>query len=446
MSGCDRVIFEATRLLCAAGGALRLPQLYEELRRLCRVSEELLCKLVYGHPRFLMVRGPETDGWLRPEDCTVLAQTSLRVCVSHRLGEPCADCDQLHLCRFYIYGTCKFGKGRKPCRSSHDLRSDHNSRLLKECSLQQLNEDELFLLLLLNDPALLPEVCVHYNKGSGPHGCCSFQGDCTKVHLCQHFVQGDCIFGKKCKRLHAVDERGRHMLEERGLSCDIIHNLPSIYSNIHQLRAASTSTTSMDIVPEPSHPLEICLHFFRNSCKFQDSCLQVHFHLPYKWEVLDGSTWTELQNMEDIERDFCDPSRTESAGVQTIDFITMTRGMQPVRRLSTVSSVKKPLYYTLTTKWLWYYKGDRGNWVEYGELDEKLRSTSETSCTLEKKYLSDRRAEVRVVKGYREYIISFKDMYQRNHKHNTKRKVRRRPRFVSREEVERQVPVLGSQM
>lgn len=57
-----------------------------------------------------------------------------------------------------------------------------------------------------------------------------------------------------------------------------------------------------------------------------------------------------------------------SAGVQTIDFITMTRGMQPVRRLSTVSSVKKPLYYKLTTKWLWYYKGDRGNWVEYGEL------------------------------------------------------------------------------
>lgn len=47
---------------------------------------------------------------------------------------------------------------RKPCRSSHDLQSDHNSRLLKECSLQQLNEDELFLLLLLNDPALLPEV------------------------------------------------------------------------------------------------------------------------------------------------------------------------------------------------------------------------------------------------------------------------------------------------
>lgn len=46
-----------------------------------------------------------------------------------------------------------------------------------------------------------------------------------------------------------------------------------------------------------------------------DSCLQVHFHLPYKWEVLDGSTWTELQNMEDIERDFCDPSRTERSEV-----------------------------------------------------------------------------------------------------------------------------------
>lgn len=46
--------------------------------------------------------------------------------------------------------------------------------------------------------------------------------------------------------------------------------------------------------------------------------------------------------------------------------------------------------------------------VSYVLQDEKLRSTTETSCTLEEKYLSDRRAEVRVMKGYREYIISFK--------------------------------------
>ena len=47
---------------------------------------------------------------------------------------------------------------RKPCKFSHDIRSDHNYGLLRDCTLHELKEDELFLLLLQNDPALLPEV------------------------------------------------------------------------------------------------------------------------------------------------------------------------------------------------------------------------------------------------------------------------------------------------
>ena len=40
--------------------------------------------------------------------------------------------------------------------------------------------------------------------------------------------------------------------------------------------------------------------------------------------------------------------------------------------------------------------------------DEKQRSTSVTSKTLEETFLSDRRAEVKVVKGQRQYVLSFK--------------------------------------
>lgn len=76
--------------------------------------------------------------------------------------------------------------------------------------------------------------------------------------------------------------------------------------------------------------------------------------------------------------------------------------------------------------------------MEYGQPDEKQRTTSVTSQTLEESYLSDRTAEVEVVKGHRQYFISFKDMYQRNPKHNTKRRVHRRPRFVSVAEVQNQ--------
>ncbi|KAM9327689.1 protein mono-ADP-ribosyltransferase PARP12b isoform 2-T3 [Pholidichthys leucotaenia] len=460
MAGSTRSVLEATRLLCGKGGSMSLQELHRELGQSCSLTEDELCSMVLRCRRFLLVPSPERGGRLRAERCTVMAQTSLRLCRSYIREERCSGCENLHLCKFFIYGTCRFGKGRKPCKFSHNVQSDHNHSILRDCSLHELNEDELFLLLLQNDSTLLPEVCAHYNKGSAPEGCCTFQTSCTKLHLCQHFLQGDCMFGPKCLKSHTIDEHGCRMLEERGLSGDVIHDLPIIYRNSHHLRAAAAADDAdaaadaaaaenfPDLFCNSSQTDEdntICLHFIRNSCKFRDDCLQVHFHLPYKWEVFNGSTWTDLANMEDIERDFCDPSMTRS-GRWPIDFETMTLGMQLVRRLSTVSSVKRPPHYTLTTEWLWYYKGEHRNWVEYGQLDEKQRSTSVASETLEKAFQSDRTAEVPVVKGPKHYIVSFKDMYQRNPKHNTRRRIRRRPRFVSEAQVKVQVDLLRNRM
>ncbi|KAM3587793.1 uncharacterized protein V6R79_014014 [Siganus canaliculatus] len=439
-----------TRLLCGSGGALQPQQLYRKLLQSCDTTEKEFWYIMERCPRFLLVRGTEGAGQERVEDWTVVARTSLRLCGRYS-REECGGggpdgpegggvCQQLHLCKFFIYGNCRFGKGRKCCKFSHDVRSRHNYQLLRELTLHQLSEDELFVLLLQNDPTLLPEVCSHYNKGSGAHGGCTFQENCTKVHLCQHFIRGDCAFGPKCNRRHAIDQHGRRMLEERGLSGGIIQELPFIYRNVHHLSAASPASTEnlQDAFSRPSADDRnlICLHFIRNSCKFRDECRRIHFHLPYKWEVFDGVTWTNLQHMEDIERDFCDPSKTCSFGDEPVDFLEMRLASQPVRRLATVSSVTKPPHYTLTTEWLWYYKGDRGNWLEYGRPDEKQRSTSVTSRTLEEAFLSDHGAEVTVTKGQRQYVVSFRDMYQRNPKHNTKRRVRRRPRFVSAAEVE----------
>ncbi|CAK6984617.1 protein mono-ADP-ribosyltransferase PARP12b isoform X1, partial [Scomber scombrus] len=447
----SREVLQATSCLCSSRGSMQLQQLWRELQLCSNISQQEFSFIVQECPRFLLVRGPAGDGGGRLEDCTVVAKTSLRLC--RRYGrEPCADCQQLHLCKFFIYGTCRFGKGRKPCKFSHDIRSDHNYRLLRECTLHQLQEDQLFLLLLQNDPALLPEVCSHYNKGIGPDGSCSFSDTCTKVHLCQHLVQGDCLFGPKCKRLHAVDERRRRLLEERGLSSDIIHDLPIIYRNLHHLTTASQSGSGSDSLTGSggdsltgsggdsgfkarTEETNICLHFIRHSCKFQDCCLSVHFLLPYKWEEFDGVTWAQLPDTEDIERAFCDPAQTQSDGAQPVNFLSMTRWSRPVRRLSTVSSVTKPPHYILTTEWRWFYRGDGGRWLEYGQPDEKQRCTSQSSASLEQIYLTDSRTRVPVVKGQRHYVISFTDMYQRNLKQNTKRRIRRRPRFVSAADV-----------
>ncbi len=89
--------------------------------------------------------------------------------------------------------------------------------------------------------AVCTQVCVHYNKGIGLFGACTFMECCTKVHICQHFVQDDCLFGPKCKRLHSIDEHSRRMLEERGLGGDIIHDLPYIYQNVYRLNSQTIS-------------------------------------------------------------------------------------------------------------------------------------------------------------------------------------------------------------
>ncbi|XP_041636358.1 protein mono-ADP-ribosyltransferase PARP12b [Cheilinus undulatus] len=432
----DPEILEATRALCRAGGALNLRVLYQELLQRCNTNEEEFLHIMNGCSRFLLVPGSAGDGEGRPEDCTVVARTSLRLCSAY-YHERCAEgvgCQQLHLCRYFIYGNCRFDKGRKSCKYSHDLGSDHNQQLLRECTLQELHEDHLRLLLLQNDPELLPEVCSHYNKGSAPLGDCSFQVSCTKIHLCQHFVKGDCMFGLRCKRQHTIDQHGRHMLEDRGLSGDLMEELPFIYRNMYNLKNADTEK---NVEPVNEGGEEICLHFIRNSCKFNNECSRVHFHLPYKWEIFNDRTWTELQDMEDIERDFCDPSKNHSCTHLPVDFLSMRRGSKPVRRLSTISSVLKPPHYVLTTEWLWYYKGEQGNWIEYGHPDEKQRTTSVTSQTLEVSFQSNRTGVIEVVKGNRQYVLSFKDMYQRNPKHNTKRRVCRRPRFVPVVEVQR---------
>ncbi|TSK13321.1 Poly [ADP-ribose] polymerase 12 [Bagarius yarrelli] len=337
MSSYSRVIHHATSILCSHKGSMELSQLYRKVYQRFDISDEVFWFILKKCSRFALVRN-RSSAETGEVGYMVVAKTSLRLCKSYAKLE-CFGCQDLHLCKYFVYGNCRYGKGRKECKFSHNIQSEHNFPLLRECTLHELHEEDLFLLLLQNDPALLPEVCSHYNKGSGQFGSCTFKENCTKVHMCQHFVQDNCIFGTKCKRLHCVDQYGCRMLEERGLSSDIIQELSFLYQNVHRLN---------------------------NSAADADQCKLVHFNLPYKWEVDEGNGWRDLQGMEEIERAFSDPRNAHGPGSMPVDFQTMTRSGHPVRRLSTVSSITKPSHYVLTTNWLWYYKGDHNNWIEYG--------------------------------------------------------------------------------
>uniref|UniRef100_A0A3Q3EWZ7 Poly [ADP-ribose] polymerase n=1 Tax=Labrus bergylta TaxID=56723 RepID=A0A3Q3EWZ7_9LABR len=148
--------------------------------------------------------------------------------------------------------------------------------------------------------------------------------------------------------------------------------------------------------------------------------------LPYRWQVLegDGVTWKDLPDMEDIEKAYCDPGCVNEKTY--VDFLTMTCGGSPVRRLSTASSVSKPPHFILTTQWLWYWKDDIGEWLEYGQAGADTPVTSES---LESVYQADIDTDVEFNAGDQRYTLYFRGEPQTI-------EVRRRPRFVSAQEVE----------
>lgn len=114
MSAYSREILLATSILCSSNGAMQPLQLHRKLLQRCNITDEEFALIIQRCPRFVLVRDPTGGGGERLEDCVVVAKTSLRLC--SRYGrEECSgagDCQQLHLCKFFIYGTCRFGKGR----------------------------------------------------------------------------------------------------------------------------------------------------------------------------------------------------------------------------------------------------------------------------------------------------------------------------------------------
>uniref|UniRef100_A0A3Q4HA44 Poly (ADP-ribose) polymerase family, member 12a n=1 Tax=Neolamprologus brichardi TaxID=32507 RepID=A0A3Q4HA44_NEOBR len=292
---------------------------------------------------------------------------------------------------------------RGKCKNPHSVAFPYNAKLLKKYNLHDFTEKQLFQLLLQNDPYLLPEICSHYNKGNGQHGSCKFTTSCTKLHVCQHFFQGDCKFGSSCKRQHGLN--GPAMKLFRGFSPDFIKTcLAQIFVNqqdrpstqkpqqssqqsSHSNPGSPTSSVCPSKPPSNADTNEICLYFIRRHCGFKDKCARVHWHLPYRWQVLDtdGVTWKDLPTMEEIEKAYCDPAKETSCMDQpslnayycySHELRTMRYGNSPVRRLSTASSVSKPPHFILTTQWVWYWKDDGGKWLEYGKPMAKVQQSN----------------------------------------------------------------------
>ncbi|XP_064369975.1 protein mono-ADP-ribosyltransferase PARP12-like isoform X1 [Dromaius novaehollandiae] len=454
---------QALRLLCSSGGCLEQGELQQRLPG--RPRPEQLAPLLRDAQRFTLVRRPEPRGAAAAEAAAVVvvATSAVRLCPEHGTGCE-GQCGRLHLCKYHLKGVCRNQQARKECRFVHNFHSEHNLCVLKQYGLENLNSDELRQLLLQNDPSLLPEVCLHYNKGDGPYGSCTYKKICTKLHICQYFLQGQCRFGSSCKRSHDfLNSECYEKLERQGMSSDIIEKLPSTYRNMYDIKNGSRNmydkkddksspckerkhSSSQESSTMNDDELEqICLYHLYKSCGFKDKCIRVHFHLPYKWQISDGNTWKDLKNTEQIEEAYCDPSKTrfsngvtESGSVlPCICFRNMCCGFAKVRRLSTASSVTRPPHFILTTEWIWYWKDEYGLWREYGKKDQDHAAATVSSDDLEKAYIAKGSPKLNFKAGKHEYELNFGAMIQKNLRYATEREVCRRPKFVSQTEVEK---------
>ncbi|XP_041709402.1 protein mono-ADP-ribosyltransferase PARP12-like [Coregonus clupeaformis] len=405
-----------TKLICANHGSMNVDELDANFYSDLYVSVR---DVITNRAKFCLV---VFNGEQR-----VVAKTGVRLCRSN----DCQGCRNLHFCKRFLLGDCPFSRRRGGCRFNHDLTSGYNSRILKEHGLEELNRSELCTLLLQNDGFLLPPVCHNYNNGVGEYGKCQDGETCKRLHICEMYLSGSC----NCPRCHDFYEpHPLKILQDKGVPNELIASLKSVYMNIEWLqkqdrgkqqyqRAKANATTN-------TNKTEICMYFIKGSCMHGDKCFKAHSTMPYQWEVREGLNWTALQDNEVIEKDYCDPAKTYSRGVQPVCFDTMTCGLNKARRLSTISSVLQPTFI-LTTEWAWFWEDEFGNWIQYASASGGHRAATITSEDLEKRFQEDNKAVTEFTAGSQTYELSFPDMIQTNKQYSTKKVVRRRPVFVS---------------
>ncbi|KAM4873790.1 zinc finger CCCH-type antiviral protein 1-like [Thomomys bottae] len=252
-----------SKVLCAHGGRMLL----RDLRGHVELSEAQLRAVLLraGPERFLLqavdarpggrdaeaeaAAGGARGGADAPaEACRVVAVTAARLCARYQRGE-CPACDQLHLCRRHMLGRCPHRDCWSMCTLSHDIHTPVNIQVLKNHGLFGLNEAQLRILLLQNDPGLLPEVCLLYNKGGHPpYGYCNLKEKCTKFHVCKNFVRGKCTL-QTCKRSHQLIHAATlQWLEDQGLSVSSVVNFQIIsaykHAELHQMVESKDNSAS----------------------------------------------------------------------------------------------------------------------------------------------------------------------------------------------------------
>ncbi|XP_052759774.1 protein mono-ADP-ribosyltransferase PARP12-like [Mya arenaria] len=193
---------------------------------------------------------------------------------------------------------------------------------------------------------------------------------------------------------------------------------------------------------------KICIYNLKSRCSYFAQCFNYHCELLYQWfyRFDDSSNWKTVEPLENMrmELHYSDPANVEyclfieDVSVQ-LKFKTMKAEGEgkhlTFHRVSTESSAILDSH-PLATSWQWFWMAESGEWKKYGDDADGHRSKI-SSEDLEQAYISNPDGQLKFSTQEHEYKLDFAKMVQCNIHHKTEREVSRRPKFVSKDELER---------
>ncbi|KAK3600069.1 hypothetical protein CHS0354_009688 [Potamilus streckersoni] len=476
------------QILCTKQRTLFLKEIHQELQKLSYTGNseyQFLAMMNESQLNGILTSYPDNFALVEnsPYQIMVKPQIKLELCKIHCskngncVGRPNTLCNGLHVCKFYILGSCK--QKVKNCKYGHNLSTQHNVQVLQDHLLDHLKEEELKYLLNLavNRPkTTVPQICKFYNVEKG----CSNQKEgkpCPYLHLCKHYIIGECRHKGNCKRNHDVFVRDVKLLLERykidtaRTEKEIIAELRAVLvrdeddckdetdeasdrkskttTSLASKRVTSAPNLDRQLSFDSSQETNICLYNLRGQCWFKELCRNVHKSMPYQWQTRHQSDceWVDLDEQDNlnVESKFSNPACDEFIYVDskrqkvhivfdTMEGVTGDRKSLKIQRLSTVSfeAENQPL----ATKWHWFWQDELGKWIEYGSKNIMGHQTTIASSQIEQKYLENSKGDFKISTPAEEYCLDFNSMIQQNLRTRNKRKVRRRSEYVTPQEAE----------
>ncbi|WAR14207.1 PAR12-like protein [Mya arenaria] len=379
-------------------------------------------------------------------------------CRKDKAGKPCP---YLHLCKNNITRECM----TENCQRSHFIHESTVRNVLEKhgISMGRIPKENLAVfrkIMQANDgnysgragPIPEPmfernaatEICESYNKNGG---CRKDKAGkpCPYLHLCKDYIIRECK-RKNCQRSHFIHESMvRNVLEKHDISMGRIpkENL-AVFRTIMQANDGNYSGRDGPI-PEPMFERvrqatsdmvsetaannilnkKICIYHLKSRCAYFERCFNYHCELLYQWfyRFDDSANWETVEPQENMrmELHYSDPAKSYVGATEVQDH--ESRGWRQATDIP--SGVNRDV-------------GNFGFAPPCNKLAvdaDGYRSTI-SSQDLEQAYISNPDGQLKFSTQGHEYVLDFANMVQRNLVFKTEREVSRRPKFVSKDELE----------